>query len=137
LAVRTSEISVTSGFHLRIEDESLDVAASVQAIDRLLREMTIVDNRARIVAGTKTLHHLLPDLVPPMDRAWTGAFFGWTVLDPQNHQSEILLEAFGALAGVASAVKPSRLVGEGWRTSGSKLLDNALVGFCKSKGIGG
>jgi hypothetical protein len=27
-----------------------------------------------VVGGTKTLHHLLPDLVPPMDRRWTGAF---------------------------------------------------------------
>ena len=26
-----------------------------------------------IVPGTKALHHVLPDLVPSMDRAWTGA----------------------------------------------------------------
>ena len=27
-----------------------------------------------------------------MDRAWTGAFFGWSVLDPQNDQARGLLD---------------------------------------------
>lgn len=28
------------------------------------------------MAGSKTLHHLLPDLVPPIDREYTRPFFG-------------------------------------------------------------
>jgi hypothetical protein len=67
--------------------ESLDSAAVVPVLDRLITELAVVDNWARIVAGTKTLHHLLPDLVVPMDRAWTGAFFGWSTTDPQNRQT--------------------------------------------------
>jgi hypothetical protein len=39
------------------------------------------------VPGTKALHHLLPDLVPPMDRAWTGAFFHWSTTAPQNAEA--------------------------------------------------
>lgn len=107
------------------------------AINRLITDLAVVDNRARIVAGTKTLHHLLPELVPPMDRAWTGAFFRWSVLDPQNNQSRIFGEAFEAFAEIARASQPSRLVGEGWRTSSTKVLDNALIGYCKLQGIGG
>ena len=34
----------------------------------LVSNLAVVENRARIVAGTKTLHHVLPNLVPPMDR---------------------------------------------------------------------
>jgi len=52
-----------------IEDPSLDMDLIAGKIDQLVTELHVVDNRARIVAGTKTLHHLLPDLVPPMDRA--------------------------------------------------------------------
>lgn len=37
----------------------------------------VVDNKAKVVAGSKTLHHLLLDLVVPMDREWTGTFFGF------------------------------------------------------------
>lgn len=122
---------------LALEHPNLDVPGTSAAVDRLVSELHVVDNRARIVAGTKTLHHLLPDLVPPMDRAWTGAFFGWSVLDPQNNQSGIMAEAFTALAEVARATQPSRLVGPGWRTSATKVLDNALIGYCKLHGIGG
>lgn len=116
---------------------SLDVDGTTRIVDRLISDLAVVDNRARIVAGTKTLHHLLPDLIPPMDRAWTGAFFGWSLLDPQNNQTAILTEALAAFAQIARATKPSRLVGAGWRTSLTKVLDNALIGQCKRLGIGG
>ena len=102
----------------------------------LIDTMKVVSNRARLVAGTKTLHHLLPDLVPPMDRAWTGVFFGFTPLDFQNHQEEILSVAFVGFAAAAAVAKPSRLVGNGWRTSLSKVVDNAMIGYCKESGIG-
>jgi hypothetical protein len=39
----------------------------------VVESLGVVENVAKIVAGTKTLHHLLPDLVVPMDRAWTGS----------------------------------------------------------------
>jgi hypothetical protein len=45
------------------------------ALAQLIGSLGVVTNKAKLVAGTKTLHHLLPDLVPPMDRAWTGLFF--------------------------------------------------------------
>lgn len=114
-----------------------DVKSVSTSIDELISDLSIVENRARIVAGTKTLHHILPNLVPPMDRAWTGAFFGWSTLDPQNSQARILGEAFEAFADIARRTNPSRLIGAGWRTSSTKVLDNAVIGYCKLQGIGG
>jgi hypothetical protein len=38
---------------------------------------------------------------------------------------------FTGLAQVARAVKPADYIGEGWRTSRSKVLDNAIIGYCK------
>lgn len=108
----------------------------VGRLDHLISTLGIVDNRSRIVPATKTLHHVLPDLVPPMDRAWTGFFFGWTSLDPQNHQYLILAEAMSAFAEVARTTHPSRLVGDRWRTSSSKVIDNAVIGYCMGVGIG-
>jgi len=122
---------------LKIESLAGNELSTSTAIDSVVSALSVVDNRARIVAGTKTLHHLLPDLVPPMDRAWTGAFFGWSLLDPQNNQTLILEEAFSAFAEIAGVTHPSRLVGAGWRTSSTKVLDNALIGYCKLQGIGG
>jgi hypothetical protein len=102
----------------------------------LISAMDVVGSAARVVAGTKALHHMLPDLVPPMDRAWTGSFFGWASLDPQNQQRPIFMEAFAVFAEVARATKPSQLVGEKWRTSATKVLDNAVIGYCRLHRLG-
>ncbi len=127
------EVAALAG--LSIEEDSLDITDVVSKIDRLISGLGIVDNKSLIVPGTKTLHHLLPDLVPPMDRRFTGAFFGWWPIDPQDRQTKILTTAYGSFAYLARAAKPSRLVGGGWRTSSSKLLDNAIVAYCMANGL--
>lgn len=116
---------------LSIEAEDLDSSMTASMVYGLITTLPIVTTRAKVVAGTKTLHHLLPNLVPPIDRAWTGEFFGWNkTADFQNAQERIFVEGFTTLAAIAQQTKPSRLVGPGWRTSPSKILDNALIGWC-------
>lgn len=127
---------------LELEPHTLElltesVGSVSTAIDFLVSDLAVVENRALIVAGAKTLHHVLPDLVSPMDRAWTGAFFGWTVLDPQNNETLNFGGAFEAFAEIARLTYPSRLVGGARRTSSTKVLDNALIGYCKLQGIQG
>jgi hypothetical protein len=112
---------------LGISSDELDSGSVTTSLDRLIRELGVVDNQSLIVAGTKTLHHLLPDLMPPMDRRWTGAFFGWWPVDPQARQTAIFTQAYQAFVEIARATNPTRLVGAGWRTSTTKVLDNALV----------
>lgn len=115
---------------LRLEELTESDAESIgKKIWDLIESLRVVDNIARIVAGTKTLHHLLPELVPPMDRAWTGRFFEWNPVDLQVNQRSTFVGAFSDLAGVATSVHPSRLVGPGWRTSPTKVIDNAVVAY--------
>jgi hypothetical protein len=118
-----------------IENQALDARGIAHEVDDVIRRLGVVSNQSIIVAGTKTLHHLLPDLVPPMDRQWTGAFFGWWPIDPQNRHTAIFNGAYSAFVRIAKSVTPSRLVGDGWRTSATKILDNALVAYCKANGI--
>jgi hypothetical protein len=102
----------------------------------IIDSLGVVTNKAKLVAGTKTLHHLLPDLVPPMDRAFTGAFFGFHLPEWQDiaGQRRILRLAYDQFAAVARRVHPAKYVtGAGWRTSRTKILDNALIGFCKAE----
>lgn len=102
---------------------------------QLIQEIDIVDNKARLVALTKTLHHLLPDLVVPIDRAYTGAFFGWQPAQFQFDQRKIFEIAWAAFKSVAQATDPERFVGDRWRTSSTKIIDNAVVGFCIEEGL--
>ncbi len=63
-------------------------------------------------------------------------FFGWSTFDPQNYQQLTFSEAFELFAEVARRTQPSRLVGKGWRTSTTKVLDNALIGYCMDHRLG-
>jgi len=121
--------------HLRIDGNDLP-ADIAERLWKLVQSLGVVENKAKIVAGTKTLHHLLPDLVPPMDRAWTGTFFQFHRPEWQDEggQRRIFTLAYNQFGSVARQVRPEHYVtGERWRTSRTKILDNALIGFCKAE----
>jgi hypothetical protein len=112
---------------LRIDDPDLDVASVRARLWSLVDDLVLVENRAKLVSGTKALHHLLPDLVVPMDRRYTQVFFGWQNPQFQYGQRECLADAFDAFVHIARAVRPATFVGAGWRSSQTKVLDNGLV----------
>lgn len=88
----------------------------------------------KIVAGSKALHHVLPELVPPMDREYTLRFFF-------NHKSlnqgdavtfREMFPRFHRIAVECRGQIQSR-IGRGMNTSPTKVIDNAIVGFVRSK----
>lgn len=91
----------------------------------------ITSAEAKIVSCAKTLHHLLPGLVPPIDRKYTVTFFDWCS-QFQLNQKDAFLDIFEGLVGIAKNVPNLRqyVASEGWRTSGTKIIDNAIIGFC-------
>jgi hypothetical protein len=120
----------------RLEDLRIDAAnLPGDLIDQLwtaIKSLDVVQNKAKIVAGTKTLHHLLPGLVIPMDHVWTGMFFKLHDPEWQQSQERTFRRVYPQLMTVAQQVRPQQYVtGHGWRTSQTKILDNALIGFCK------
>ena len=55
-----------------------------EEISGLLKKLCFGENgsvgsctKSRIVSSSKTLAHILPDLVPPIDRQYTASFFGY------------------------------------------------------------
>ena len=104
-----------------LEDSTLDVDGVAQKTWNLIESFDIVANETKLVPCTKALHHLLPDLIVPMHREFTRTFFGWNVPEFQYKQKKIFHHAF----------RPSRFVGSGRRTSSTKVIDNALVAFCR------
>ena len=122
--------------------EGLTIDATDLPIDtaerlwQLIESLGVVENQAKIVAGTKTLHHLLPDLAVPMDREWTGKFFQFHLPEWQDARSQrrIFTLAYRQFVHVARQVQPQQYVtGHGWRTCRTKMLDNALIGFCMAE----
>jgi hypothetical protein len=132
-AIRSARAQIEALDGLLIEDPALPVEVG-ERVWRAIESIGVVDNRAKLVAGTKTLHHLLPDLVVPMDRRWTGMFFQlhpheWQ--DPPN-QRRTFLRTYQDFCDIARTARPQQYVdGHHWRTSRTKIVDNALIGFCK------
>ena len=121
------EIEALEGLLISEIDQTREV------IDRLwflVSTIPIVDNKSRIVPVTKALHHLLPDLVVPVDRAWTGAFFAWNMPNFDQHPERVFRSAYEAFFDIARAVRPEAFVGDGWRSCPAKIIDNGLVGYC-------
>lgn len=77
----------------------------------------------------------LPEIVFPIDREYTKTFFGWGNSEFQNHPEACFVFAFQRLADLAREVDPLKYVGAGWNSCRSKVLDNAIVGFCRIHGL--
>jgi hypothetical protein len=123
------DLSQFEGVHL--EAETLDAAVVAERVWALIERMRITATGVRLVACTKALHHLLPDLIVPMDRQFTGAFFGWNTHDWQAKEERSFKAAFVVFAEIARNTHPSQYVGTGWNTNPAKVIDNALVGYCR------
>jgi hypothetical protein len=114
---------------LAIDDTALDVRDVGSTVARLAQSLDIVTNKTRIVPGSKTLHHLLPDLVVPIDREYTQRFFDWANPSFQQFPERCFRQAFSAFATIARQVNPEQHIGAGWYTSRTKVIDNAIVGL--------
>ncbi len=108
-----------------------DVAEQAWAIMAGLR---VGIGQTLLVANSKALHHLLPGLIPPIDRTYTLNFFvGRTYVyrgrDADYFRTlyplfqEIAVRCSGAIHGFIAA-PPA-----GMNTSVTKVIDNAILGF--------
>jgi len=74
-----------------------------------------------------------------IDREWTGLFFQFHLPEWQDltSQRRIFHIAYSQFVTVARQVRPQHYVtNTGWRTSRTKILENALIGFGKTE-LGG
>jgi hypothetical protein len=106
----------------------------------------IKSSEAQLVAISKGLYHLLPELVVPFDGVITCGFFAWNALPTRVH-GEWLTDVYEVLAGVASKVGPRRLdrlgtptwpldpaIGAALRLGQARVIDFGLEGYRRSAG---
>jgi len=88
----------------------------------------------QIVAGTKALHHLLPDLIPPIDRTYTIRFFHENTLMPRGDE-DAFKEVYPAVVYIATRAGDHLRVNNRspMNTSRTKIIDNAIIGYVWGK----
>lgn len=121
---------------LKLDQKGLEIIAVTQKIWNIIDNMQIVNNIATLVPCSKTLHHILPDLIVPMDREYTQVFFGWQNPQFQYGQATCFYEAFRAFVSISREANPGQYMDIKWNTSLTKVIDNAIVGlilYLKSK----
>jgi hypothetical protein len=109
------------------------VAAEVWDVISRLRVST---SRTRIVAGSKALHHVLPDLVPPIDREYTFRFFTGQKSVSWGEE-RAFLEWFPLFCEIGRAciseIEEILARGGFMATGRAKVIDNAIMGFTQSR----
>jgi hypothetical protein len=108
-------------------------AETASVIDRVwsvLTALRVSVAAAQIVANSKALHHLLPALVPPMDREYTYRFFydrTMLSIDERTAFSEMFTRMLGVARANGSVIRSA--VDAVWNTGPAKVVDNAIVGY--------
>jgi hypothetical protein len=124
---------------LKLKDERithLDSNTSITGnLGTLIENLKIGEGETKLIFNSKTLHHLLPNLIPPIDRQYTLLFFYNSTGPPyiENCFSEI----YPKFVEIALSRKGEILktVGVGFHTSETKVVDNAIVGYVLKKNL--
>ncbi|MEM5879335.1 MAG: hypothetical protein QXU74_02470 [Candidatus Aenigmatarchaeota archaeon] len=90
----------------------------------------IMKTEQQLVGISKTLHHLLPDLVPPIDRKYTLNFFYSSQNSTSKDEDKKFGEIFEYFYKICKRIGlSSKNLKREWDTSIPKLIDNAIIGF--------
>ena len=120
---------------VRVSDAMVDQPGFVADLWDTVDDLGIVENATPMVPGTKALHHILPLLVVPIDRLYTGTFFAWSTARMQYGQPQLFQEAVAHFTTIARSLDLGSLTGPGWRSSEAKLIDNSIIGYCRAEGL--
>lgn len=99
----------------------------------LLSTLKISSTETQLVACSKALHHLLPNLMPPIDGEHTLRFiYGYKPTYESDERK--FKKTFPLLWTIGKAKKTIILqwIGKPFHTSETKVIDNAIVGYVKT-----
>lgn len=110
-----------------------EIEGIAQALWNIIRNLRIGTGETVLIINTKALHHLLPDLLPPIDRRYTlNFFYGRTNIT--RPEDRIFYEIYPLFHRIAVSITNFyNIIGQGWHTSETKLIDNAIIGFVLSE----
>lgn len=118
----------------RIEDITID------EIDSLIDELSIIcfsikgnNSKSHLVSGSKTLAHILPNIVCPIDRQYTCQFFGITP-NSKNEQTifkDVIRQMWEFYQNLHHIKLLKPILGLPFNESYPKIFDNLIIEYQK------
>jgi hypothetical protein len=103
----------------------------VESLWEIMESISVSESQTQLIAGSKTLHHLLPRIIPPIDRRYSLRFFYGEGRSPSYPDKHTFTEIYPVYCDIASENRNeiNSLLGNEFNTSETKIIDNAIVGF--------
>jgi hypothetical protein len=98
-------------------------------LSEIFDNLVVMKSGARLVGNSKLMHHLLPDLVPPIDREHTLSFFFGNKNFPSTDERAVFLDCFDCFTTIAMTVGDKYTVFSGFNSSLPKIIDNGIMGY--------
>ena len=102
-------------------------------LHKLFESLKISKTKTRLVAFSKTLHFILPNLVMPIDGKYTIRFFYNTNNVNYKTQFYDFIEIHKMLRCISLRYKLNKYVNNSWNANIPKILDNAIIGYVNTK----
>jgi mRNA-degrading endonuclease RelE of RelBE toxin-antitoxin system len=120
--------------HTLTDDDFSRANPLLRSIFTTLKTMKSGSN---LVGNSKVMHHLLPDLIPPIDRSHTLKFF-YGNMNIAKDETELFIECVENFLKIARSVNDlATFPLTGFNTSIPKIIDNAIMGFIMKEAQGG
>jgi hypothetical protein len=119
--------------HLTLSElEKSDISEVTNKLWKIISELKIGIGNTKIVANSKSLHHLLPNLIPPIDREYTlRYFYNHTNLNQGDEKAFKEIYPYFHILAIAKKQSIHQRLGKGMNTSETKVIDNAIVGYVR------
>lgn len=138
-AIKYSLIKL-NGLHIEKLNES-EFENVLNILTDICFKINASTTKSKVVACTKTLAHILPDLVPPMDRQYTLKFFGgsWNQSKDKEQAQKDFFEK--VMRNMYDFLKENKIVkdmkdaaywGIASNTSLPKMFDNFIIVYVKA-----
>lgn len=110
-------------------------------IDSIIESLSIIcfsikgsTSQSHLVSGSKTLAHILPNLVCPMDRQYTLRFFKFRSKDTENDIFKFVMRSMWDFYQNSNNVKSVQsLLGQTFNENYPKIFDNLIIEYVKDK----
>lgn len=116
---------------LNLVSSDLTSSSFLPDLRDVFNTLSVMRTGSKLVGNSKTMHFLLPDLVPPIDREYTLRFF-FDSRYPKKSETELFVEIMGYYKRIQSLLSLSKddlTEKDSPYLTIPKLIDDAIIGF--------